>query len=121
VVKRIVGLDDNGKKVFERDAREYDTLIANTKFGVTLGDIVKAVPVIFLCGMLWMKNESAWENQIKNNLQMTQAIQANTSEIKNISSNNSKTLSFLQDYIFKMDNYLSSTTGKRFKNGEPQQ
>lgn len=113
MVKRIVGFDEKGKQVFERDARAYDQSLANMKFGLTIGDIVKAVPIIFLCGIVWA-------NQKSTNEKLSEAIQANTTQIKEIVNGNTQTLNFLQSYISRVDNYLSATTGKRFKNGEPQ-
>lgn len=113
MVKKVVGYNDQGEKVFEREARVYDQTIANTMFGISIGDVVKAVPVIFLCGIVWA-------NQQSTNEKLSEAMAANTTSIKEIANSNTRTLNALTDYISKMDSYLSSTTGKRFRNGEPQ-
>lgn len=112
MVKKIIGLDDAGKQVFERDARSYDQGIADMVFGIRAGDIVKAIPVIFLCGMVW-------SNQQAFNVKLLDMVNANSQIIKNLASENSKTLSIMNEYIAKMDSYLSAATGKRFRNGEP--
>lgn len=112
MVKRVVGYDDKGAKVFDREAREYDKGIANTVFGITVGDVFKVIPLIFLCGMVWANQQSI-------NDKMSQMIATNTLAIKDIANTNSKTFVALTEYVSRMDSYLSATTGKRFKNGEP--
>lgn len=113
MVKRIVGYDAQGKKVFDREARSYDNSVENRVFGVSVGDVIKAVPVIFLCGMIW-------QNQQITNKTLFNSLSENNKSIQELTRSNGATLEFLNKYISRMDNYLSATTGKRFKEGEPQ-
>ena len=101
MVERIAGYDKSGRKVFERPAREYDHGIANTKFGVSIGDLVKAIPIIFLAGILYA-------GQQKFNEGMTVMV-----------SNNTKAINSIEETLGNLNNYLSSSTGKQFKDGRP--
>jgi hypothetical protein len=101
MVKKIIGYNEEGEKVFERDARDYDKSIANTTFGVSLGDIVKAVPIIFLCGIVWANQQSF-----------------NSMVVKSLEKN-AEAIGDVKTVLANLNNYLSSTTGKRFRNGEP--
>lgn len=101
MVKKIVGLDENGKKVFEREARIYDQGIENKTFGITIGDIFKVIPVFILIVTVYV-------NQQNFNVQ-----------ILNMTNNNSKAVSDITQVIGNINNYLSSTTGKQFKDGRP--
>ena len=101
MVKKIIGYNDKDEIVFERDARAYDKEIANTVFGITIGDVIKTVPVIFFCGIVYA-------NQLKFNEQM---LISNTK--------NSEAIGGIKEVLSNLNNYLSPTTGKRFKNGEP--
>lgn len=101
MVKKIVGYNEQGKIVFEREAREYDKTIANTAFGVSLGDIVKAVPIIFLCGIIYAGQQNFNERILKN------------------VNDNSQAIGGMKEALSNLNNYLSSATGKQFKDGRP--
>ena len=101
MVKKIVGFDENGKKLFEREARAYDKGLATTVLGISVGDIVKTVPVIFLCGIIYAGQQN-----------FNQQIMKSTSE-------NSAAISRLDITLVNINNYLSASTGKQFKDGRP--
>lgn len=101
LVKKIVGFDEEGKKIFERDARAYDNSIANTPFGITLSDIFKVVPVFILIITVYV-------NQQNFNVQILTMVNNNTSAVVGI-----------KEVLGNLNNYLSSTTGKQFKDGRP--
>lgn len=101
MVKKIVGYDDAGKKVFEREAREYDKSIVNTKFGITLSDIFKVVPVLVLIITVYV-------NQQNFNVQILRSV-----------DNNSYAIGGMKETLANLNNYLSSSTGKQFKDGRP--
>lgn len=103
MVKKIVGYADDNctKKIFERDAREYDKSVSNTILGISIGDLVRAVPVIIACGIFYANDCNFKKTQIEFNQQMM------------LSVNN------MNETLTNLNNYLSSTTGKQFKNGWP--
>lgn len=101
MVKRIVGFDDKDKIVFERNARDYDRGIANTMFGVTVGDILKTIPVIIACVMIYA-----------NQTHINEKIMFQTSE-------NAQAIGGIKEVLNNLNNYLSSSTGKQFENGRP--
>lgn len=108
MVKTVIGLDAKGEKVFERPARAYDQGIANTVFGITIGDIIKAVPVIIACVMLYANNENFKRNQVTFN-----------SRILTSTNENAQAIGGLKEVMWNLNNYLSSSTGKQFKDGRP--
>lgn len=108
MVKRIVGYDDSGKQVFDREAREYDKSMNQSTFGVTINDLIKAIPVIFLCGIVYAGQQSINANQVNINAQTQRLI-----------DKNSEIISSMKDAINNLNMYLSSTTGKQFKDGRP--
>lgn len=108
MVQKIVGYDDKGKKVFEREARAYDQSISKTAFGVTLGDIVKAIPIVFLCGIVYANQQNVNKHMMDAVLQVS----ASTSE-------NSKAINGIWVVLNNLNNYLSASTGKQFKDGVP--
>ena len=101
MVKKVVGYDDFGKKVFERDAREYDRLISQNVFGISISDIVKTVPVFIACGIFYANDLNFKRVQTEFNEKMV------------LSVNN------MNNTLTNLNNYLSSTTGKQFKDGRP--
>lgn len=101
MVKKIIGLDAEGNQVFEREARAYDQSIASHVFGITLGDVFKVIPVVILIITVYV-------NQQNFNVQ-----------ILNMVNNNTITVSKISVTIDNLNNYLSSTTGKQFKDGRP--
>lgn len=108
MVKRIVGYDDKGEKLFDREARDYDKRIAATVFGITLGDIVKAVPVIAACVLIYSNNEHFKQDQLSFNKTVLSSINTNAENIAGI-----------KNVLTNLNNYLSSATGKQFKDGIP--
>lgn len=108
MVERIVGLNKEGDKVFEREASEYDRGMATMRFGFTPRDIIKAVGFVFLCGTLY----AGQQNINKQMLESIVQISANTKD-------NASAISGLKDTLYNLNNYLSSSTGKQFKDGRP--
>lgn len=101
MVRKIVGYDNAGKKVFERDARSYDEGIGHIRFGITFADVLKVIPVFILIITVYV-------NQQNFNVQLL-----------NISNSNSKSIMNITNVLGNLNNYLSSTTGKQFKDGRP--
>lgn len=99
MVRKVRGFDDKGNMVFERDAREYDRSISNTMFGVSMGDIVKAVPIIFMAGMIYMYQQGL------------------NSRILEMVGNNTTAISSMSRSITRLNMYLSASTGKQFDDG----
>ena len=101
MVKKIVGFDDKGNKVFERDARDYDKSITKTVFGLTLGDVIKTVPIIFLAGIVYAHQDDfnkklfAWHKE------------------------DVATIAGIQTTLENLNSWLSASTGKPFKDGMP--
>lgn len=108
MVQKIVGLDKDGNKLFERDARAYDKGLAHTMFGITLADLFKAVPVIIACTIFYTNNENFKKTQSDFNSQMMFS-----------ASENAKAIGGIKDTLSNLNNYLSSQTGKQFKDGRP--
>lgn len=108
MVKKIIGVDEHGKKVFERDARVYDQSIANLRFGVSVGDVLKAVPIIVVCALFYAQDMNFKENQKLFNSQVLASI-----------NENSKAIGGIKDVLFNLNSYLSSETGQQFKDGVP--
>jgi len=91
MVTRIVGYSNDGKKVFDRPAREYDSQISKMVFGITMGDAIKAGSVIALGIMLYA-------NQMNFNTKVLQELTDNASirrEMINTLSNINVTLSLI--------------------------
>lgn len=101
MVKRIVGLDAEGKEVFNREARGYDQGISSKTFGITIGDVLKIVPVFILIITVYV-------NQQNFNIRVLE-----------LSSNNAQAIGSLKEVVLNLNNYLSSQTGKQFKDGRP--
>lgn len=101
MVKKIVGIDENGKQVFTRDAREYDQGIAHQLFGITLGDLMKAGSVVALGVMIYANQQHF-----------------NTSVIESLKQN-SQAIGDIRVTLDNLNLYLSATTGKVFHNGRP--
>lgn len=101
MVEKIVGYDKNKKIVFERQAREYDKSIGYTILGVSVGDLVKAIPVIFVAGMIYMHQQNFDE------------------QILGMVNNNSKAIEDMGRTLNHLNNSLSVITGKQFDDGEP--
>lgn len=76
--------------------------------GITTGDLVRAIPIIFLCGVVYA-------NQQNVNLQLMKSIE----KIDTSSAKNAEAIGGLKELIQNLQNYLSSTTGKQFNNGFP--
>ncbi len=108
MVVKVCGLDDKGKVVFERPARDYDKRIAESVFGVTLGDCLKAASVITV-GILIYANQQNFNKTI---MESVAQVSFNTNE-------NAKAISGVKDALNNLNNYLSSSTGKQFKDGRP--
>lgn len=109
MTEKVIGLDRNGKKIWERVARDYDKGIGKS---ITIGDIIKVISMIFACGVFYANQASAnksFADQIKNNHQ----------EILKVAQQGNETLSLLNNYMHSMDSYLSAKTGKTFNNGRP--
>lgn len=101
MVKRIVGYDEDDKVVFDRDARPYDLGVAHKTFGITLSDVFKVVPIFFLIVTVYV-------NQQNFNIKVMEMISTNSSAIGKMC-----------DTLQNINNYLSSSTGKQFKDGRP--
>lgn len=106
MVRKIIGYDASGKKVFERDAREYDKSVSGAIFGISIGDIVKAVPVVFLCGIVYANQQN-----------VNSHLMGSISEVSKTTALNSEAIGGLKDTLKNLDNYLSASTGKPFYNG----
>lgn len=91
MVKRIVGYDDKGNKVFERPAREYDNQISKMVFGITLGDAVKAGSVLAL-GVMLYANQQTFNGKVLGELTDNAVIRK---EIINTLNNINVTLSLI--------------------------
>ena len=101
MVEKIRGYDKHENVIFEREAREYDKSIVNTTFGITISDIFKVIPVLILLITVYI-------NQQNFNVQIIKYMDSNTKTTENIKYT-----------LDNLHNYLSASTGKRFKNGEP--
>lgn len=101
MVKKIIGIDEEGKQVFARDAREYDRGIANQLFGVTIGDLLKAGSVVALGVMIYANQQHF-----------------NTSVVESLKQN-SQAIGDIRGTLDNLNLYLSATTGKVFHNGRP--
>jgi hypothetical protein len=99
MVKRIVGYDDSGKKVFERDARTYDQSITDSVFGITLSDVFKIIPIFALAINVY-SNQKSFNERI---LDMT--------------NRNSEAISAMSNGLNNINNSLSAITGKQYKDG----
>ena len=108
MVKKIVGFDEDGKKVFERDARQYDQSIVNTTFGLTLADVIKVVPIIILMIGVYVNQQS-----------FNATILRSVDSLAVLSSDNAKAIGGMKEALNNLNNYLSSSTGKQFENGRP--
>lgn len=108
MVKKIIGLDEQGKKVFERDARAYDQSVANMRFGISIGDALKAIPFIVFCVLFYAQDQAFKENQKAFNVQVLKSINENSMAIGGI-----------KEVLGNLNNYLSSSTGKQFESGRP--
>lgn len=108
MVDKIAGFKD-GKKVFERDARDYDRgVMGQIVPGLTVGDIVKGAVVIFGIGVGWVNFNNQYIAQQNTNVQMIQTLQKITEQVEKHSR-----------ILAHLDVYLSSSTGKQFNDGEP--
>lgn len=105
MVKKIVGYDDSGKKVFERDAREYDNFLSN-KF--SFKDIIKVIPIVVACCLFYFNMLNFQESQSRFNITVIQSINKNSDAIGGI-----------KDVLSSLDSYLSSSTGRQFERGRP--
>ena len=110
MVKRIVGYEDDNKTkiVFEREARDYDRSLANSTFGITISDIFRVAPVFIACAIFYFNTIQFREYQMDFNKQIVMANERQDRTIENVAL-----------ALSNLNNYLSATTGKRFKNGEP--
>lgn len=108
MVKKIVGLDAEGNKVFERDARAYDQSLANMRFGVSIGDVLKAIPIIVACVYMY-SNQQAFNRTMMGSID---SLSLSTNE-------NAKAIGGIKDTLSNLNNYLSATTGKQFEYGRP--
>lgn len=103
MVRKIVGYSDEDcqVKVFERDAREYDRTISNGLFGISMSDIVKTIPIFIACIIFYADQMAFKKAQLEFNQQMVSSVNSISNSLGNL------------------NNYLSSTTGKQFKDGRP--
>jgi len=101
MVKRIIGLDEKGKEVFNREARAYEESIANKTFGITISDVFRVVPILVLLVTVYV-NQQNFNYQV---LEMTKE--------------NTRAISGMKEVLYNLNNYLSSATGKQFKDGSP--
>lgn len=101
MVDRIAGYDKSGKKVFERDARLYEQNIANRTFGITIADVFKVLPVFVLIVTVYV-------NQQNFNMQ-----------VMNMLDQNAKAIEGMRNTLSNLNVYLSSSTGKQFRDGRP--
>ena len=108
MVKKIVGYDENGKVAFEREARAYDRSIGNTVFGITLADAIKIGTVLVACSMFYINSINFKEYQMSFNKQVLDAERRQDAAIDSITM-----------VLSNINNYLSSTTQKQFKDGRP--
>ena len=108
MVDKIVGIDKTGKKLFERNARDYDKGIMDQIIpGLTLGDIVKAVPIFFIAGVAWTNFNNQYLAQQATNAQLLDTVKTISGQVEKHSR-----------ILIHLDNYLSSATGKQFNDGE---
>lgn len=108
MTEKVVGLDKTGKQIWERNAREYDRSISNSLFGITIGEAIKVVSVVAVGAMLYA-------NQLKVNEQLMQSIKL----VSETSEKNSEAILGVKDVLWNLNNYLSASTGKQFKDGIP--
>lgn len=101
MIDKIVGVDKNGKKIFERDPRSFDEGIGHLRFGITLADVFKVIPVFILIVTVYV-------NQQNFNIQIMAMTRSNASSIDKVC-----------ETLNNINNYLSSSTGKQFKDGRP--
>lgn len=101
MVKKIIGLDETGKKVFERDARIYEQNIANRTFGITISDIFKVVPVLVLIVTVYVNQQNF------------------NSRVIDMVSQNTQSIGKLTDVIANINSSLSAITGKQYRDGYP--
>lgn len=105
---KVAGFDAKGRKIWEREAREYDQSISHKVFGISLGDVVKAVPIIFLCASYYVADVNFKRDQLAINNKMQASFDKQAVSIENMN----KTL-------INLNIYLSATTGKQFQDGLP--
>lgn len=86
---------------WEREPRAYDNGLANKTFGITLADVFKAAPFFALIVTVYV-------NQQNFNIM-----------ILNSQNQNAQAISAMKDTLVNLNNYLSSSTGKQFKDGRP--
>jgi len=103
VVEKIKGYDKTGKLVFERNAREYDKSITKTVFGITVADIFKAVPILVLAGVIYGQQEDFNHTVFEWHKEDVSTIEGIKNTLENLNS------------------WLSSSTGRPFKDGMPEQ
>ncbi len=99
MVKKIVGYDDKGKVVFERNPREMDNLISNHK--ITISEVIRVVPILVLLVTVYVNQQNF-----------------NTHILRTV-DNNSQAIAGIKEVLANLNNYMSSSTGKQFHNGIP--
>ncbi len=109
MVKKIVGYDESGKKLFEREARDYDKGIMSQVIpGLTIGDIFKGVVLVFGIGVAYVNFNNQFAQQQNTNMQMIETLKKITDQVEKHSR-----------ILAHLDSYLSSSTGRQFTDGEP--
>lgn len=106
---KVMGYDEKGKKIWERQARDYDKgITGQIVSGLTIGDLLKFAGVLVACVAWYFSQQTSWTNQQNLNSQTIITLQKIGDQVEK----HSKILSHL-------DTYLSSSTGKQFTDGEP--
>lgn len=109
MTEKVYGIDKQGKKLWERSARDYDKGIEGQLIrGLTIGDLLKFAVGISACVSFYFTQQNAWINQQNLNTQTIVTLQKIGDQIEK----HSRILSHL-------DTYLSSSTGKQFSDGQP--
>lgn len=104
----IIKVTRNGQQVYEGPDRRFFDSDWKSKFDLSLGDLIKAIPIILACGMVYANNESFKKEQLEVNQQL---VSSNTQ--------NAQAIGGIKEVLWNLNNYLSSTTGKQFRDGRP--
>lgn len=109
MLKKIRGYSDEGKVIFEREARDYDQQRYLPFFmGIPLSEIIRFVIAIFCLGMVYA-------NQQNLNLQMTKSLE----NVNQSVTENSRAILGIKSTLSHLDASLSKMSGHIFNDGLP--